>query len=87
MSIYDRSKLNDLRNIRNQFNTPEEINDSATTAPSKRLIELYPAYDKVAFGILISKRIGLETIRHECPHFNQWLSRIESLGHQEEATE
>lgn len=87
MSIYERSKLNDLQNIRNQFNTPEEINDSATTAPSKRLSELYAAYDKVAFGVLISKRIGLETIRQECPHFSEWLSRIESLGHEEEAAE
>ncbi|HEY7545786.1 MAG TPA: DUF4276 family protein [Blastocatellia bacterium] len=84
MSLYARSKLNDLRGIRNQFNTPEEINDGATTAPSKRLIELYPSYDKVAFGVLISKRIGLETIRQECPHFNEWMSRIESLGHSEE---
>ncbi len=87
MSLYERSKLNELQNIRNQFNTPEEINDSATTAPSKRLSELYAAYDKVAFGVLISKRIGLETIRQECPHFSEWLSRIESLGHQEEAAE
>lgn len=87
LSIYGASKLENLRNIRNQFNTPEEINDDVTTAPSKRLVRLYPTYDKLAFGILIAKRIGLETLRRECPHFNAWLSKIERLGQQGEVAE
>ena len=87
LSIYGSSKLSNLQNIRNQFNTPEEINDGATTAPSKRLMTLYRTYEKVAFGVLISKRIGLETMRRECPHFNEWLTTIESLGQQDEAPE
>jgi hypothetical protein len=85
LSLYSSSKLKNLQNIRNQFNTPEEINDGITTAPSKRLMTLYPTYEKVAFGIRITKRIGLETMRQECWHFNEWLSKIESLGQQEEA--
>jgi Domain of unknown function (DUF4276) len=87
LSLYSSSKLKNLQNIRNQFNTPEEINDDVTTAPSRRLIGLYPSYNKVAFGVLISKRIGLEAMRQECPHFNEWLSKIESLGQQDEAAE
>lgn len=87
LSIYGLSKLKNLQNIRNQFNTPEEINDNVATAPSKRLIGLYPSYNKVTFGVLISKRIGLEAMRQECPHFNQWLSKIESLSQQGEAAE
>jgi hypothetical protein len=83
LSVYGNSQLNILQNIRDQFPTPEEINDSVTTAPSKRLMSLYAAYNKVAFGILIAKRIRLETMRQECAHFNEWLTKIESLSQQE----
>lgn len=82
MIVYGDSRLNELQAIRDQFNTPEEINDDVTTAPSKRLLGLYPSYNKVTFGVLISKRIGLQIMRQECPHFNDWISRIESLCQQ-----
>jgi hypothetical protein len=65
--------------IRNNFNNPEEINDNPETAPSKRLERIYPSYRKPLYGSLISSRIGLAVIRSECPHFNEWLQRIESL--------
>src|SRR5205085_160028 len=83
LSIFGVSKLDDLQDIRKQFKTPEEINDGLATAPSKRLIGLYPAYNKVVFGVLIAKRIGLELMRRECPHFHEWLLTLESLGQQQ----
>jgi hypothetical protein len=69
----------DLTRIRASFQTPEEINDDPQTAPSKRLENIFPRYNKPFFGIVISKRIGLNAIRAECPHFNQWISRLENL--------
>ena len=33
-----------LQTIRNQFVTPEDINDDPLKAPSKRVLELYPSY-------------------------------------------
>ncbi|RKZ52057.1 MAG: hypothetical protein DRR16_23935 [Candidatus Parabeggiatoa sp. nov. 3] len=36
-----------LHHIRNQYPTPEHINEGENTAPSKRLGALYPYYDKV----------------------------------------
>lgn len=69
-----------LQDIRAAFETPEHINDSPETAPSKRLLELFPAYDKPAFGSLIVKRIGLGPIRQACPHFSSWLEKLERLG-------
>lgn len=75
---YGHSQLTMLQEIRAQFRTPEEINDDENTAPSKRLTALYPAYDKVAFGPRIAQRIGLNILRQECPHFNEWLSRLET---------
>ncbi len=63
--------------IRNQFGTPEEINDSPLTAPSKRIIQLVPGYEKPLMGALAVLEIGLNTIRQECPLFRNWLERLE----------
>lgn len=61
-------------------NNPEEINDNETTAPSKRILRFYPNYDKVFQGSAIIQQIGLDVIRAECQHFNEWLTKLESLG-------
>ena len=63
--------------IRDQFSTPEEINDSPLTAPSKRIIDLVPAYDKPWLGPLAALEIGLNAIRQECPLFRSWIERLE----------
>jgi len=64
--------------IRNQFNSPEEINDSPVTAPSKRVEALVPGYEKPLLGVLAVLEIGLSAIRAECPHFRAWLERLEA---------
>ncbi len=66
--------------IRDGFPTPEDINDDANTAPSKRVIEAYPAYQKVIDGTLAARAVGIETMRGECPHFRSWLERLEALA-------
>lgn len=74
----------ELQSIRNQFPSPEEINDSPITAPSKRVEGLIPGYEKPLLGALAILEIGLDTIRAECPHFHEWLARLEawpSCGH------
>lgn len=67
--------------IRNQFASPEEINDSPETAPSKRVAGLVPGYEKPLLGALAAIEIGLDAIRAECPHFNSWLTRLETWPH------
>jgi len=67
-----------LKGIRNGFPTPEDINDDPR--PSARVLALFPAYRKRLHGPITTGRIGLDTMRRECPHFNQWVSRLESLG-------
>jgi hypothetical protein len=61
---------------------PEDINDGATTAPSKRIIRHLPIYErnKVRVGAPAAAAIGLTTLRNRCPHFGNWLSRLEALG-------
>jgi hypothetical protein len=60
---------------------PEEINDGEQTAPSKRLIRFLPRYEKlkVRVGAPAAGAIGLNDLRQRCPHFGQWLSRLENL--------
>jgi len=64
--------------IRNQFSNPEEINDSPITAPSKRVQDLVPGYEKPLLGTLAVLTIGLDKIRTECPHFESWIERLET---------
>jgi hypothetical protein len=73
-------QLDQLRRIRAAFETPEHINDSPETAPSKRLLQLFPGYPKPLSGIQALNRIGLSAIRQSCPHFAGWLTRLESLS-------
>jgi hypothetical protein len=70
-----------LRTIRSEFsNSPEDIDDSPVTAPSKRIQSVCgTAYRKAAHGPIIAARIGLDAIRKECPHFESWLQMLESL--------
>jgi hypothetical protein len=70
-----------LQAIANQYETPELIDDGPQTAPSKRIISQFPDYEKAksAFGPQLAERIGLQGIRNKCPHFNNWLLKLESL--------
>ena len=65
--------------ISDQFNTPEEINNSPVTAPSKRILQLFKGYDKPMHGALAALEIGLDNIRKECALFNKWLLTLEAL--------
>jgi len=64
------------RRILQEFHNPEEINDGHDTAPSKRLINLVPEYNKVLFGNLLAIEIGLQTILAKCPRFRNWVEAL-----------
>lgn len=70
-----------LQAVREMFTNPEEINDSPITAPSKRVEVIVPGYEKPLLGCLAVFNIGLEAIRAECPHFREWLERLEAWPH------
>ncbi|MFN7919579.1 MAG: DUF4276 family protein [Bryobacteraceae bacterium] len=67
--------------IRETFLTPEDINDSKSTAPSKRIEKHFPGYrrQKPFLGPLAASTVGLQRIRKECPHFNDWLTTLEKV--------
>ncbi len=66
-----------LETIRNEFPTPEDINDNPTTTPSARVRNVFPGYRKRLHGPLTTGRIGLGTMRRECKHFDEWLGKLE----------
>lgn len=49
---------------------------------SKRVEELVSGYEKPLFGTLAGLKRGLATIRRECPHFRDWLERLETWPQQ-----
>lgn len=65
--------------IAGAYPTPEHINDSPLTAPSKRIEALCAGYDKVDEGLLVLQEIGLARLRVACPHFGAWLTMLENL--------
>lgn len=70
---------NEFVTIRRDFATPEHIDDSPYSAPSKRILKLVPNYEKPLMGETASKAIGLPTIRQQCPLFDAWLAKLEAL--------
>jgi len=79
------SKVANLQEIADEYESPELINDGQQTAPSKRIIAHIPEYagSKVTVGPLTADEIGLEKIRSKCRHFASWLTRLEQLGTEE----
>lgn len=68
-----------LLEIAASFDTPEDIDDSPMLAPSKRILAIAPGYEKVVHGLVAARRVGLPRMRAVCPHFNDWLTRLERL--------
>jgi len=74
----DDRVLDPLRTVR-RTTSPEDINDNPLTAPSKRILKAMAGYQKTVHGPLIACEIGLDAIRQACPHFSEWLQKIEEL--------
>ena len=84
-SAFERPGLaSSFSEIVRQCGECEEIDDNPDTAPSRRIARLFPGYRKgaslIAHAPIIIKRIGVDAIRQACPHFNDWLARLERLA-------
>lgn len=79
-SINHIEAVDDFKKVRARFPTPEWINDSPHTAPSKRIMRLFPAYDKPEHPLLAALDVGLDTMRRECLLFDAWIKRLEGLN-------
>ena len=77
----DQNVLDPLTAIRRAFVSPEDINQGSDTHPAARIKKHVVGYKKVVHGTLIAQRIGLQQMRQTCPHFNDWISWLESLAY------
>ena len=78
-------RLNELKDeVTSQYgDNMELVDNSAETAPSKRIIKALKDeyhYDKPKTGTEITDKIGIDTLRAKCRHFNDWLTKLEQLG-------
>ena len=71
-----------LMAVAQAFPNPEDINDSPETAPSKRILKIFPdgTYSKPEHGPLIAEATGIAAIRAKCPAFNEWVERLQAWG-------
>ena len=68
-----------IKQIIQAFPNPEEINDGATTAPSKRIETLKPKYEKIFHGNMVALENGMGVLLLKCPHFADWIQWIINL--------
>jgi hypothetical protein len=82
-SVLDPSGLTAvLEKIVEQCGDPERIDDNPEGAPSKRIIQHSHRYSKVVHGTIAAQRMGLAKMRDRCPHFADWVTRLEALAPQ-----
>ncbi len=74
-------QIEELQVIADAVESPELIDDGRETAPSKRIIRAFPDYTarKPVFGPQIAASIGIDALRGKCPHFNEWVQKLENL--------
>lgn len=70
------ANIENLIQIIEQYNNPEDINEGPETSPSKRILRNYNSYEKVLEGNLIIMEIGIKNILAKCPHFNTFIQKL-----------
>jgi Domain of unknown function (DUF4276) len=80
VSAFPDSKLKEFAAALPEFGPPEEIDEGADTHPAARLLGAVPGYRKRIDGPRITERVGLARLRSRCPHFDEWVSRLEALA-------
>ena len=80
-SVYDvtHAQIEALCKECDDYATPEEINHGQHSHPKYRIQQRVPDYDENVAGPLLAEDIGLPMLRERCPHFGQWLTRLEQL--------
>lgn len=74
-----------LQKIMEEYNfEPERINSSVESSPSHRisdyLISCKHSYNKPKVGFAIAQFEGIDGLRQQCPHFDQWLQKLVNLN-------
>ncbi|MEU5308938.1 DUF4276 family protein [Streptomyces sp. NPDC021562] len=78
--VDDPSLGQELKRQADRAGGPENVNDGPATAPSKRILKLYPRYAKTQDGPVAVMELGLPALRAACPHFDNWITRLLALA-------
>ncbi|MFF5371221.1 DUF4276 family protein [Streptomyces sp. NPDC013187] len=78
----DLSLARELKRQADQAGGAENVNDGPETAPSKRILKLYPRYVKTQDGPVAVMELGLTALRAACPHFDAWVVKLLGLAPQ-----
>ncbi len=79
-TVQDPALESEFRAIVDECGEPELIDDGPETCPSKRIAAIAPSYQKTFHGPVAAKRIGLSAMRQSCPHFDEWVFRLEGFS-------
>lgn len=77
-SLEEKSRIDQLYESTKNI-PPEDINHGEETAPSKRLLAAVD-YKKGKLPSDLLEAITIKTIRQRCPHFSEWLDRLQALA-------
>ena len=79
--IGDQKSIDVLIKIAEEKGNPELINNGPATAPSKRIINVFPDYanNKPAIGSMVAHEIGMNRLMQSCKHFSDWVERLKSI--------
>lgn len=77
--LWDNSQYSKTCEIIISYPNPEDINSGPSTAPSKRLINIKPDYNKVIEGNLIALQVGINDMINKCPRFAKWIESLVDL--------
>lgn len=75
----DEADMKAFYNVLKTFPNPEDIDNGLMTAPSKRMEQIIPDYEKPLYGNCMAMTIGLDSIMEKCPHFKGWINKLASL--------
>jgi hypothetical protein len=83
--VFERPGLKTVfERIVEKYGGCENINRDYDSAPSRQIQKAFAGYKKGssvnAHAYRIAQHIGVETIRKQCPNFNEWYGKLEKLG-------
>ena len=80
--IDEQKAIDELVRIAEEKGNPELINDGAETAPSKRIIKVFPDYEnnKPFVGSMMAHEIGMNCLLQSCKHFADWVEKLKNLA-------
>lgn len=76
-------QIEQLKSDLDKIGNPELVNDKPETAPSKRIIKAVEGgkkklynYDKPKSGKFVAQNVGIDNLRTQCHHFNDWVDKL-----------